>query len=159
MNSTIKKEQGSSRALICDLDGTLIEFPFYDSLKFSFLRLLCLGIFSKLPGLLQVRLAKPTPYLEMAKDYQNQGIELFLVTSRRDSTGSRRKIEFLLRKLKLEFKPESILMRPPNQTSREHKRESAKKIANQYEEVEIIEDEKRFYKGLSQWGSLVEIIS
>lgn len=145
------------KALICDLDGTLIaSLLFRATTHFSSLRPLIGGILCRMPAQFQVHFfAKPTKYLEIAKGYQEDGATLFLVTARKECRHSRHKVKILLAALGLKIEDENIFMRPPDCGAIEHKRKSVARIAKKYSIVGILEDEERYYSMLKGFGTIL----
>ena len=143
------------KALVSDFDGTLIEPFFAQFLNLSFLRAVFGGIFSHLPAPLQKRLIKTTKWLKIAKEYQEGGAELFLVTARKESERSRQRLKFLLKSIGLEINSKNIFMRPPDCNAIEHKENTIAKIAEKYEILGILEDEERFHSVLRRFGPIL----
>jgi len=111
-----------------------------------------------LPASLQIFLTSPTPLLKEALKHQRQpdDIKLFILSARKDTEKSRKKVNVLLEHLGL--KPDKIFLRPPSLNAKEHKKRGIKEIAEGYEIIGIWEDEKRFHDVLKQFGSVSDII-
>jgi hypothetical protein len=150
-----KRKRELPKALVCDFDGTLFEFPLYQQVHFTFLRLIVAGIFSSLPAFLQAFFARPTKFLKKVKVLYLAGVKIIIVSSRRNSPRGVAKIRYLLKSQGIE--PEKIFLRPPNFKQENHKLQSLSKIKAEYEIIGIAEDNKSFHQSLKQFGPILDL--
>lgn len=157
------------KVLVCDFDGTLVKFPFYQLANSKFLQSTLERVFCYTPVWLQLFFAKPTNFfLKKVKTCQSKGIKIIIVTARRDTKNSRVKLNLLLKSLKL--KPDKVFFRPylSDKKSynllksrflnvREYKKAVAKKIAKEYEIIGIGEDNKALCSTLKQFGPILNL--
>jgi len=145
MNLNNKKE-----AVVCDLDGTLIEFPPHKFSELFWWRSLCSGFFSRLPTLLQIKLGCPTSHLDLIKDGNK---DIFLVTGRKDTISSRKRVHALLNHFNIEIS--HISLKPPRERNIDYKVRVIKNIARDYQKVTILEDDERIREKVKEFGSVI----
>lgn len=157
------------KALVCDFDGTLVKFPFYQVVGINFLRPTLARIFHYAPAWLQLFFAQPTSFfLKTVKAYQLEGVKIIIVTARKNTNSSRIKLNLLLKSLKL--KPDKVFLRSYSSRKRnfnlfksrflnveKYKKEVFQKIATEYEIIGIGEDDKTLRSILKQFGPILDL--
>lgn len=138
------------KAVVVDLDGTVINLPLYAVLNAEFLRKLAGGIYCRLPASWQLMFVVKRAVLQEILKYQATDVKVILLTARKDTLESRRAVQLLL--TQLELKPDLIFLRPAGIHARTHKLKAIKRIASKYEITAIYEDEARFRKIFAEFG-------
>lgn len=140
------------KAIISDFDGTLLSPPFYHFFNSSFLKPLLAGIYCRLPAKAQSFIGRPTPQLRELLKRQEEEVKIIILTNRKNTEKSRRKLEYLLKNLGL--KPEKIYLRPASLSPFEHKKVVSQTLKEEYEIVAILEDERRFHQIFAEIGPI-----
>lgn len=140
----------NKEVLISDLDGTLIKFPLYGLFKSWRWRSLCSWFFSVLPASTQIKLGYPTSSLELLKNKE----EVFLVTARKDTGTSRKKVNAILNHFKLDLPRNRVLLKPPKENIIDYKERVIKRISRRYRKVLILEDNREIRARVEKFGSI-----
>ncbi len=139
--------------LICDLDGTLVEYPGVRRIPWNPLRITILGIVSWLFSFLQVRWARPTPTYEKIKEL---GIDFVVVTGRTHFL--KEPYKTINKLLGQNLKKEKVFLRDGSygffdrsKLNRfKHKEKIIKELQKKYEILAVVEDEARARRKLKE---------
>lgn len=124
------------KILACDLDGTLIEYPYLRRITWNTLRVSLLGAVTWLNPRLQLRWARPTSAYQKIK---RSGTDFVVISGR---------TEFLSEPYRtitelLDYQPQEILLRDGNSNRFEHKIKALQKLGEKYEVIAFVEDETK----------------
>jgi len=133
------------KILVCDLDGTLVEFSPIQKIPWNQLRVACLGMVTWLFSFLQVRWSQhSTTY----KKIQGLGIDFVVVSGRTHFL--REPYKTVNKLLNTDLKKEEIFLRNGKYGFFEsrpdrfkHKEDTIKKLQEKYEVVAVVEDEPK----------------
>lgn len=129
------------KAVVCDLDETLVRYPLVRLISKEPLRMMVLGLMTISPLFLQKKLSSPTSVVPEIKELQEKETQVFVVSSRRKRPVNLKNVKTLLGKIGLEIPQERIYLRQSQTTRPEHKIKAVREISKNFTIKAVIEDE------------------